>query len=40
MKVIKILSIMLIVVCAYGTGVWMGWNTGVHDGQNLMVTTP
>lgn len=37
----KIIGITLLIVFAYGLGMWNGWSEGVRDGHNLeTVTTP
>ena len=41
MTTIKILSVLLLIVTAFGVGVFMGWDTGVRDARNLdTVQTP
>lgn len=36
----RYLITVLLIISAYGAGVVMGWDSGVRDAQNLMVTTP
>lgn len=41
MKTLKVLIILLMIVSAYGVGVFMGWDAGVRDARNLeTVQTP
>lgn len=41
MTTIKIMSVLLLIVMAFGVGVVMGWDSGVRDARNLVtVQTP
>lgn len=37
MKFLVVSIILLAIVSAFGTGVMMGWDSGVHDGRILEV---